>query len=174
MKKLFLFGLALALASCTLKEQENKNAKTYFDLESYFKKEALRLQKANPVVNKTVMVNGKSETHKVKIADWEKEFDLFIQADINKAAWRGAFSANTANGMSTYTSQSAKVPVKKLEVSFKGNKVSAIRILVSNTNDLYKSNDSLSYYPDSLYQIKKVQQIRLRAEKKYEITGKFN
>lgn len=174
MKKLFLFGLALALASCTLKEQENKNTKAYFDLEGYLKKEALRLQKANPLINKTVVVGGKSETHKVKIADWKKELDLFIQSDINKAAWRGSFSSSLANGMSTYTSQNAKVPVKKLEVSFKGNKVSAIRIFVSNTNDLYKSNDSLSYYPDSLYQIKKVQQIRLRAEKKYEITGKFN
>ncbi len=174
MKKLLFCGLVLALASCTLKEQENKNAKSYFDLEGYFKKEAARLQKANPAINKTVMVGGKSETHQINIANWEKEFDLFIQADINKAAWRGAFNANGTNGNRIYTSQSAKVPVKKLEVSFKHNKVSAIRIFVSNTNDLYTSSDSLSYYPDSLYQIKKTQKIRLSADKKYEITGKFN
>lgn len=174
MKKLLFCGLALALASCTPKEQETKHAKSYFDLEGYFKKEAARLQKANPAISKTVMVGGQSETRKITIANWEKEFDLFIQADINKAAWHGSFKATAVNGTQVYTSQNAKVPVKKLEVRFRNNKVSAIRIFVRNTNDLYTSNDSISYYPDSLYQIKKTQQIRLSADKKYEITGKFN
>ena len=173
MRKSIFACILLALTSCTLKEQEKANTKTYFDLPNYFKQEANRLAKARPMINKTIEVNGKSETREVKIDNWEKEFDLFVQADINKASWRGSFTPTVANNLQVYTSQSNKIPVKRLEVSYTGNKVASIKVFVTNTNDLYTSNDSLSYYPDSLYRIKKVQHIKLMSEKKYEVTGKF-
>lgn len=173
MRKLFFCFFVVIWSSCTLKEQEKVNAKTYFDLQGYFKGEASRLAKNNPTINKTVIVNGKSETHQASIPNWEQEFDLFTQADINKASWRGSFATTATENLKTYSSQSEKIPIKKLEVSYKDNKVSGVRIFVTNTNDLYTSTDSLSYYPDSLYEIKKVQRIKLMKEKKYQIIGKF-
>lgn len=173
MKKTIFACFLLALASCTLKEQEKVNTKTYFDLAGYFKQEASRLAKTQLTINKMVVVNGKSETRAVKIQNWEKEFDLFVQADINKASWRGSFTPTVTDNLHVFTSQSQKIPVKKVEISYQGNKVSGIKVFVTNANDLYTSNDSLSYYPDSLYQIKKVQHIKLMAEKRYEVSGKF-
>ncbi|MFI5453774.1 hypothetical protein ACHMWN_16670 [Pedobacter sp. UC225_61] len=173
MKKLIFACCVIFCSACTLKEQDKTQAKTYFDLETYFKQEATRLTKSNQPIYKTVLVNGKAEEKKLLIKNWEKEFSSFIDADINKTSWRGSFKLTKTDSLTTYTSDSKKIPVKKLEIAYKNNKVMAIKIFVTNTNDLYTSQDSLSYYPDSLYQIKKIQHIKLMDEKNYQITGKF-
>ncbi|MFD0940685.1 hypothetical protein [Pedobacter boryungensis] len=173
MKKLIFICAMCIFSACTLKEQEKIATKSYFDLESYFKQEATRLTKANQPISKTVLVNGNAEAKSLLINNWENELSSFIEADINKASWRSSFEVKKTESLTTYTSNSKKIPVKKLEINYKDNKVMAIKILVTNTNDLYTSQDSLSYYPDSLYQIKKTQHIKLMDEKRYQITGKF-
>lgn len=173
MKKLLLYSLILCCSACTLKGQHQLDSKSYFDVAAYFNKEAARLNSAKAPINKSVSVNGKTETKQIHINDWKKEFDSFISADINKVSWQGAFQTTKNGQVTTYTSHSDKIPVKKVEITFLQGKVSAIRILVTNTNDLYTSKDTLTYYPDSLYEIKKSQQIKLMDEKKYQITGRF-
>jgi hypothetical protein len=173
MRKLTLYALLIFCSACTFKEQDNLSSKSYFDLSGYFKGEAARLTKANWPIDKTVMVNGKMEEKKLTITNWEKEFDSFISSDINKASWKGAFKMAKNDNTTTYTSNSDKIPVKKVEVAYQNEKIKAIKIFVTNTNNLYTSKDTLSYYPDSLYQIKKTQSIKLMDEKKYQITGKF-
>lgn len=173
MRKLFFFCLVVFYSSCTVKEQDETNAQPYFDLDSYFKAEAQRLSKANLQINKTVKVNGQSEAKNIKITNWEKEFESFISANINKASWKGSFKAQKDSNKTTYVTQNEKIPVKKVEIVYRKNKIYGIKIFISNTNRLYTSKDSLTYYPDSLYQIKKLQQIKLMDSKTYQITGKF-
>lgn len=173
MKKILICCLVIFCSSCTLKEQENLNDQLYFDVDNYFKLEAKRLTKANPQVDKTVNVNGDTEHKKLRVNNWEKEFESFISADINKASWRGAFKVKKEQNLETYLATSDKIPVKKLEITYRNDKIYGIKILIANTNHLYSSKDSLSYYPDSLYAIKKVQQIKLMEQKSYSITGKF-
>lgn len=173
MRKLFFFYLVVFYSSCTLKEQDKTNAQPYFDLDSYFKAEAQRLSKANLQINKTVKVNGQSEAKNIKITNWEKEFESFIAANINKASWKGSFKVQKDSSTTIYITQNEKIPVKKVEIVYRKNKIFGIKIFISNTNRLYTSKDSLTYYPDSLYQIKKLQQIKLMDSKTYQITGKF-
>ncbi len=174
MKKI-LFGCLIVLSSsCTQNEVQNSlTAAPYFDLENYFKAEASRLTKTNPQLDKTVIVNGESESRDVTISDWKQEFESFIDADINKAAWRGAFKVQKDSATTTYSTLDEKIPVKKLVISFEGNKVSGIVAIVNNTNKLYTSTDHLTYYPDSLYQIKKIQQVRFMESKNYDVTVRF-
>ncbi|WP_316785449.1 hypothetical protein [Pedobacter frigiditerrae] len=175
MKKLGLCCLVVLLGvSCNLKEKEKASViTTYFDLAGYFKKEAIRLSKENPSLNKTVFINGKEEQKNINIKNWEQEFKSFIDADINKASWKGSFNIAKSGGQTTYTSHSDKIPVKKLEVSLENNRLTSIKVYITNVNDLYTSQDSLSYYPDSVYKIKKTQHIKLMATRQYSITGKF-
>lgn len=174
MKKLSIPFLMILLAtSCNLKDKEKANTKTYFDLEDYFEKEAFRLSKKNPTVDKTVFINGKEEQKNIKIKNWEQEFKSFIDADINKASWKGAFNETIAGNLKTYLSHGNKIPVKKLEIVSENNKPISIKVYITNANDLYTSQDSLSYFPDSVYQIKKTQHIKLMETKQYKITGKF-
>lgn len=173
MRKLLFLSLIVLCGSCTLKDPDKEPVKSYFDLNSYFKSEAKRLAKANLPIEKSVMVNAKTEIKKLSINNWEKEFEAFISADINKASWKGSFELKKDSLSETYLTENEKIPVKKVEISYRNDKVYGIKIFITNTNSLYASKDSLSYYPDSLYQINKTQKIKLMEEKKYSITGRF-
>ena len=172
-KKIWLSGILLVLYSCNPAAKNQRNTLKYFDLKGYFEKEAARLTKNDPVFTKTVTVNGAAESKNTRIADWTKELSIFSDADINRNAWKGLFKITNTGDQEIYTSDQEKVPVKELRITKRKGVVYHINILVKNTNMLYSSTDTLSYYPDSLYQVKKKQQIKLLAEKKYTITGKF-
>lgn len=173
-KKLSILAFALALFSCNQrKEAEANTSLSYFDIKGYFGKEISRLQKLNPVVDKTVSINGVSENKTAKITDWTKELAIFVNADINKTSWKGSFKASKQDGADVYISDSKKIPIKKVSVMQTGQKVEKVEIIIDNKNILYQSQDTLTYYPDSLYAIKKHQKIRLLNEKKYLVIGKF-
>lgn len=171
---ILLFCILLFFVSCNNSaDKKQKNDLTYFDVKGYFEKEAARLSKTNPLINKAVNVNGEEESKSIKISDWKKELTLFSDADINRASWKGLFQLKKSEDLERYTSNNEKVPVKELLVFYKNNKVSGFKILIKNTNSLYTSIDTLTYYPDSVYQIKKMQNIKLLSEKSYTITGTF-
>jgi 2-hydroxy-3-keto-5-methylthiopentenyl-1-phosphate phosphatase len=173
-KKLYILVFALALFSCNQRKEAEANTNLlYFDIKGYFGKEIARLQRLNPDVNKTVSVNGTTENKTAKITDWAKELTIFVNADINKTSWKGSFKIGKENGADVYTSDSKKIPIKKILVDQSGSKVNKIEIIIDNKNILYQSQDTLTYYPDSLYAIKKQQKIRLLNEKKYSIIGKL-
>ena len=170
----FLLSASLFFVACN-SAAPKKQAVTgrYFNVKSYISAEAGRLQQANPEISKTVMVNNDEEHKKVKIADWQKELSAFSDADINKSAWKDMFKLQKQKDMEVYTSDNEKVPVKSLSIFYRNGKVRGIKLLISNANLLYTSNDTLSYFPDSLYQVRKTQRIKLLEEKNYRITGQF-
>ena len=172
MKVILICLIVFSISACNSNNKEKENP-IYFDLKSYFSSEAVRLTKNDQVVDKTVMINGKAEQKKIKISNWEQEFSSFIDADINKASWRGSFALSKADNLETYTSDSKKIPVKKVEIFLMDKKVIGVKIFINNKNDLYTSSDSLVYYPDSLYEIKKTQKIKLMYGKQYIVRGKF-
>jgi hypothetical protein len=162
------------LSACTSgTEKKQVSASRYFDLKEYITKEAKRLSLLNAEVDKYVEVNKSAEHKKLKIADWQKELSAFSDADINKSAWEGLFKLNERKDSKTYVSDNEKVPVKSLSIQYKNGKIYGLQILISTVNSLYTSNDTLSYFPDSLYEVKKTQHIKLLNEKNYHITGKF-
>lgn len=171
---LFLFLIVLFLGSCDSAAPKKQNsASPYFDLKGFMEKEVKHLQKLNPEIDKAVMVNDSEEHKKLKISDWQKELSAFSDADINKSAWQGLFSRQKNATEDTYTSDNDKVAVKSLTIQYKDNRIFKIQILMSNSNTLYTSRDTLSYFPDSLYEIRKTQHIKLLNQKSYRITGRF-
>ena len=173
MKK-YVFLLAVFVVSCDAPDQETHNATpAYFDLKDYFIKEAEALNRQNPFIDKTVVVNGKAEQKHVKISNWTKELSAFMDADINKPAWSGEFSSTSNEDGVSYSSRNEQVPIKKIQINKRNGVVTGLEIMIHNSNYLYSSTDTLRYYPDSLYSIKKAQQIKLLSPKRYQITGKF-
>lgn len=172
-KTFWLLGVVLIFYGCNPAVKNQNGALDYFDIKGYFEKEALRLNKSNPSLLKTVEVNGAAETKKIHIPDWKKELSIFSDSEINRTAWKGLFSTNKTDAQELYQSDNKKVPVKEVLILKKDGRISGIRILVKNSNMLYSSTDTLSYYPDSLYRINKKQHIKLMAEKRYSITGRL-
>ena len=173
----WIFGvLSLLLFSC--RQQENESVKSvstlsYFDINGYFSKEAERLQKINPTIGKEVLANGKTEQKSLKIADWKTELASFSGADINKASWQGEFTIEQDGNKTIYATNNLKIPIKLVEISKAGEKITGIRIFKSSSNSLYTATDTLTYYPDSLYLVKSQQKIKLLNEREYRIIGKF-
>ncbi|MET3115278.1 hypothetical protein AAKU52_003025 [Pedobacter sp. CG_S7] len=172
-KNILAGGFFLLFMGCGNTEQQQKVPQKYFDLKDYFLQEATRLNKTNPIVLKTVALNNASESKQLPIEDWNKELANFSDADINKSAWQGFFSVVKNDQKEVYTSDNDKVAVKELTVIHKNSKISGIKILLKTSNYLYQSTDTLSYFPDSLYEIRKTQKIRLLNAKKYNIKGVF-
>lgn len=167
-------GLSLLfLLSCGNPEQPQKVPQKYFDLKGYFQQEATRLNQTKPLVHKTVAVNEGTESKQIRITDWNKELANFSDADLNKSAWQGLFKVVKNEQQELYSSDNDKVLVKKLVVTRKDNKITGIKLLLHTSNYLYNSTDTLSYFPDSLYEVKKKQQIRFLKEKRYTIKGLF-
>lgn len=173
-KKLILFLFTLCFFGCNQREEfKASTGLLYFDVDGFFKQEVARLKKVNPEVVKEVSVNGTTEQSAIHIPNWEKELAIFSNADINKASWKGSFEIQKTENTESYTSNNKRIPVKKVLVYRYHSKVNKLEIIISNKNILYSSGDTLLYCPDSLYQIKKHQKIKLMKAKTYGVTGRF-
>lgn len=167
-------GFLMMASACSNPEPGKKTTdKSYFDLKGYFAAEALTLQQQNPLISKTVVLNGSQEEKKLQIADWSKELSIFIDADINKPAWKGEFTHTVTDSLESYTTKNEKIPVRKVDLHRSGSTIDEISIILHTNNSLYDSADTLVYKPGKLYQINKSQKIRLMDQKSYLILGVF-
>ncbi|MEJ5994223.1 hypothetical protein WG904_07280 [Pedobacter sp. Du54] len=165
--------LILILSSCTANEQNKPQSDAYFNIKGYFETEANRLNQLQLPIDKSVAINGIAEQKIVKIKDFKNELSSFIASDINKASWRGSYTVKKDRDNELYTTTNEKIPIKKIAIHYLNQKIKWIQVIGMTDNLLYHSSDSLTYFPDSLYEIKKTQKIRLLKEKKYVMIGKF-
>jgi len=170
----YLALMLICLSACNNAEPaKSVSSSGNFDLVAYFGNEIKRLEKKSPTVIKSVWINGKRETKSIRITDWKKELSIFTDADINKRAWDGEFKKSLTDTAERYSTLNDKIPVKEIRICKIAGRITALHILIRNSNYLYTSTDTLSYYPDSVYQIKKMQQIRFMKSKSYQILGKL-
>ena len=173
MKKSILLFLIPFCISCS----EKKNAKQelyYFSLKNFFQDEVKRLNSQKPLVNKSVIHNGKLEEKKIQLSDWSTELSLFRESDINKNSWKNSFRKDSSDKKIVYTSLDDDIRTKKIEIIFGDHQqVEALKVLNSTRNFLYQSSEELTYFPDSLYQIHKKQQVFILGENDYLITSLF-
>lgn len=167
----------LGLSSCNADPEGNLKAPrsaAYFSLADYFEKEAVRLNKQNPTIVKTVAKNGVEEQQEINIAYWKKEFALFIDADINKPAWQNSYRVDSTAFSVTYTATDSTLRTKEIRVD-KSDTGTVTHIHVSNqvNNMLYTTDEQLDYYVDSLYRIIKDQRVRIIGKSHYTVTGEW-
>ena len=161
-------------SSCFSKAKETKQSKFYFDLKGYFSNLATTLNQENPEINKTVSKNDLKENKRIKIPNWNEELALFIEADINKPAWKDSYTIDSSATKITYKSNDADLKTQKIEISLSNGKPTRIHIETSADNLLYQTKENLDFYPDSLYRIQKKQNVILLGENNYQIIGKMN
>lgn len=178
---IFFAGLvfpAVLFSSCIRHSSESgKRYSHYFSIQGYFKKEATLLAKLDPVLVKTISVNGKLQTKRLHSINWINELSLFTASDINKPAWIGKYRIDSTAFNISYTALDSNLKVRRIEI--KKNQFSAlhpisvVKINIRVKNFLYSLNEELFYYTDSLYTIKRRQRINLLGSKFYEITGQI-
>jgi hypothetical protein len=167
--------IVLLLSGCFSKETEKSRQQIYyFDLKGYFSKTAQELNKRNPTINKTVAKDNIKETQNLTIKNWNQELALFIEADINKPAWKDSYRKDSTATKITYSANDEDLKTKRIEIFFEKGILAKIKINSTVDNLLYQSKEDLEYIPDSAYSIKKYQKVIFLGENNYLIKGKLN
>jgi hypothetical protein len=162
-------GIALSVMLPACKPEIKNNGG--FDLTGYLKKDAAGLNKLNRPVDKTVTHNGVTENKTVHIADWSSELGLFIDADINKPAFKNSYTAVDEDSLLVYKAKDKELKVQELIIKRAGQKIKYILIFNKVNNLLYKTTQKLTYFPDSVYRIETVQHVKLLGTNTYIIQG---
>jgi hypothetical protein len=168
--------LIILFTSC--QNQENQNAtKNYYDLAGFINIQIKKLTDNQPLIAKSVLIEGKSENLNNNKIDWQKELELFLQADLNKQAYQNSYNEVKTDSSVVYQLKAdEKLPVKSLEIYFdKSHSPHFIKAELSTKNYLYESHKSLkmSLLDNQLqnYQIKGYQELFIGDKKDFEISG---
>lgn len=144
----------------------------YFSLQEYFERETSRLQRASPLVSKTVVKDEVHENQNIHIKNWKNELELYISSDINKEAWKNSYSKDSTAERIIYKRLDPELRTKLILINkWEDGTIRHIHITNETENMLYRSYERLDYYPDSLYDIRKVQDVRVVGKNSYRVTG---
>lgn len=137
----FLF--VLLTSSCqdaALQNQPN----VYFDVAGYVKRQITDLSVRKPFVDKTVRINAKTSRQDTRDVNWNRELELFSQADINKPALRSSYQITRPDSLTyQYTLKKAeeKLTVRSLRVQLDSatRQPRRIEAVLQTDNALYSS-----------------------------------
>ncbi|TSD67537.1 hypothetical protein FFF34_009145 [Inquilinus sp. KBS0705] len=164
--------LLCGIYACNKPEIKETGAELkYFDLKEYFKKEAARLTKLNPPVNKHVEHNGATESKTVHITNWARELNLFTESDINKPAWKLSYTVDSSATGISYKAKYPELKTRQITISKLNGQVTSIYIVNDAKNILYKTTEKLTYKPDLNYLIEKTQQVKVMGANNYVVKG---
>jgi hypothetical protein len=166
--------LASFISACKPDIKETGDTLQYFDLTGYFKADSARLTRLNPLVLKTVKHNGVAESKKIHINNWGRELSLFSESDINKPAWQDSYTIQNTNNAIIYTANDPELKTREITINKDHGKIKWILILNHTKNILYETSEKLTYFPDSIYRMQKIQQVRLLGKNTYDIKGVLN
>ena len=93
---LFCCLMALFLWACPRGEVENQlKLSPFFDLQDFVDQEVTRLKTSGIRAEKTIELNGKSETQNLDAVDFDQELVLLRNADINRPAWLDQYKVDS-------------------------------------------------------------------------------
>lgn len=177
---LVLSGILLFCNCCDLSSTKSKNLskRTFFDLKSYFIKEAAFLKANNFRIKKKIMLFEETEEHIYEVNDWEKELSLFIESDINKSSWKDRYSLDSTNNKSGitllhYQAKDEQLFTQVLDIELKNKKVHSIMIINRVSNNVYESQQYLTYFPGKSFNIKKTQEVSMFSKEDFQIDVEY-
>lgn len=145
--------LALVLAGCGEAGPAAPPARRplYFDVKGLLTQQVAQLEQRHAAVTKHVRLRAETpETVRVPTVKWNDELQIFFQADINKAALRGAYTVDsvTLPGGAlrrTYTRLPGQpnAPVARLVVVQQGPEPQEIAATIIQNNALFSARKQL-------------------------------
>lgn len=125
----------------------------YFDVKGLLTQQVAQLTQRHAAVTKHVSVRGNApETVRVPAVKWADELQIFFQADINKAALRGAYRVDSAalpDGRlrRSYTRLPGQpnAPVSRLVVLQQGGVAQEVDATILQNNPLFSAQKQLRF-----------------------------
>jgi hypothetical protein len=141
--KYYASGLLILsiLWSCTNISDSNSTSETnYFPVKEFIEVQIPKLEGKSVI--KEIIINGEKERSEItpSIDEWMKEFDLFIQADINRPILSGAYDSQRSEKYLIHSlKEGEKGKVKKIVVQYVGEHISQISFISKTENPFYSS-----------------------------------
>jgi hypothetical protein len=123
----------------------------YFDVRGLLDAQVRQLAASHPGVEKQVRVRGGApETVRVPQVKWADELQIFYQADINKAALRGAYAVDSASLPGGVVRRTYRLlpghdnaPVLRLDVTSRASQPEEVNAVIRQDNSLFFGQKSL-------------------------------
>jgi len=176
-----IFATALLLGSCTKDPTEIyfEDQRHYYDLPNCMNHQVEALHRMGKRVRKHLTKDGQTQTVERGQVNWKEELELFIDSDINRPAWRGAFSADTVElermYVITYRTDNKEIPVKSVVVTLDRESKQCLRLTIDRIteNFLYSSNQKLFFTPGEGYTIKGHLKVPFIFESEFSVESVF-
>ncbi len=167
-----------------IKDKEHK----YFDLEGLVKNQIALLDQNKPTIRKIAVIDGEEESIESNALNWEKEFVMFMESDINKSKLlmqydTEQFTSDAGDEIIKYTNvDETGTGVVSMEIVKKGknDKIKVVTIEKCEYNTLYASKLQLEMQFNndqsnllSSYSVKGFEKIILKDSLKIEIHGEI-
>ncbi len=174
---LFSFFSLLGLTSACTEEEAPAQRQLYFPIATYLQREILHMQKHPMRVHKTMILDGKKEVKILADMDWEKEWALFIESDLNKPAFDKSYDNLSEEGFRWYSLKIGEnLPVKKFKIQLDAlERPASIEIEMSQSNFLFDTQKKMHMnFVDGkvqTYSIEGTQQMRWASPTHYQLLG---
>lgn len=166
-----MIAVLSGLQSCKPDKAASRDDHQFFSLKKFISADSARMTKANPLVTKTVVHNGQSQTKKLHIGNWGSELGLFSESDINRPAWKSEYTVEHSDSLTLYTATNPDLRTRRIILKQVNGKVIYLNIYNHEKNALSETKEALTYFPDSAYVITKWQHVKLLGTNTYKITG---
>lgn len=180
---LFLVLATGFLFSCEQKVQDKK----FFDVPGYFKKEIKYIKQTFRAVTKTTIYNADSSITEFKVSDinWEKEFAIFLESDINKPIYYANLKTVPQPALDTnyhhlkYINIYPKANLQEVYIGFRelssGDQAEFIMIKIKKLNLINVTNIVATYSKNNFYCIEGDQSLKhLGIPSTFFVKGVFN
>lgn len=161
---LILAVLPLLLLACAPGETDaSVDITPFFDLRGYISAETDRLSAAKTKVEKTISLNGKTETKQIEDINFTNDLRLFREADINKPAWFDKYETeeqalSAGHTLTSYVAKDSSLIVRRLTVEQDQGATTKIEIERHTGTVLSDGRHLLTYEPARGYEVETSQQ----------------
>jgi len=149
-------------------------APEYFNLTAYFDAEISRLEAQKTRVSKTVTINGKTETLQADSLNYRSALQIFLDADINKSAWKGRFKVDKNQQQVRFTTTDKDIPVKSLTIQYQDDTPEIITIERYSYAMLAGATHHMRYHRNRGFTVVTTQHALLREDKIIRVEFRFN
>lgn len=158
----------------------------YYDVKGYVEGQMELLAREQSTLTKAMRIGTDSESKTTSTANWQRELALFLQADINKPAYRLSYLIARPDSLTyEYTLQPGEdLPVRYLRVELDKSQGQPVYIEAKllTENKLYQSEKQILLRSGEVagkwqvqsYQVKGYQELAMTDRKPFEITAKIN
>lgn len=165
------------LFSCGNKTEEKK----FFDIPTFFRSEIANIKTGNFMVTKAYSYNNQGAKMDVRASqiNWEKEFAIFLECDINKPAYFANMEIldagyDSVERSTIYRSKSKKLNIQSVKVVSFNGVTTDISIRINKANLISNTTIDAYYTSGVRYSIIGTQTIKQLGEKnEFWVEGRF-